>query len=64
MDRLARNLDDLRRLVQQLTQRGVSIANQLKGRVSIARADMLSTTKLYIWRCIFAISRFSAAAFS
>lgn len=25
MDRLARNLDDLRRLVQQLTQRGVSI---------------------------------------
>jgi DNA invertase Pin-like site-specific DNA recombinase len=26
MDRLARNLDDLRRLVQQLTQRGVHIA--------------------------------------
>ncbi len=37
MDRLARNLDDLRRLVQKLTQRGVRIEFLKEGWCSLAR---------------------------
>jgi len=42
MDRLARNLDDLRRLVQQLTARGI--------RVAFVKEELTFTGRTRRWR--------------
>ncbi len=44
MDRLARNLDDLRRLVQKLTQRGVRIEFLKEGLVFTGEDSPMATS--------------------